>query len=104
MQPPLIGGGAEVSADPLRVPLRPGSRRLRLGVLLVKRDEQPYQLAPHRRRSKDLWQLRQIYQPIPVPGGPVWIVTVDDAIDRVVRLARLMKQAGDARRCVVIHT
>lgn len=83
--------------DSLCVPLRPSFARASPCVLLVERYEEPHELAPDRRASQQLRQLRQVDKPVGVPGCPVRVVPVDDPIHDVVRLARLMKEGGYLR-------
>ena len=45
---------------------------------------------------QDLRQLREMEQPVGVPGRPVGIVTVDDAVDDVVCFASLVEERGHA--------
>jgi len=91
----LPGPGFEVGENPFRVPLRPREVRARRRVVLVERHEKPDQLAANRFVSEDLRQLGEVQQPVGVPGGPIRIIAVNDAIDEMVRLAGLVEQRRD---------
>ena len=87
--------------NPLRVPLRPWGIRARRRVLLIELDKKPHQLAPNRSGSEKLRKLGKIAQPVGVPRRPIRIVTIDDPVDKMVCLARLVKEAGNAVKAVV---
>ena len=44
---------------------------------------------------EELWELGEAKQPVGVPGSPVGVVAVDDAIDDVVRFGCLVEELGD---------
>src|ERR1700736_385937 len=69
-------------------------------VLLVQADEQVDQLAAHRPGAQQVRQLRQVDEPLRVPGRPVIIGPVNDPENTMVSLARLMQQGADLLQCV----
>jgi hypothetical protein len=87
--------------NPPRVPLRPWGIRARRRVLLIERDKKPHQFAPNRSGSENLRKLGKIAQPVGVPRRPIRIITIDDPIHKMVRLARLVKKAGNTVKAVV---
>ena len=58
----------------------------------VKLHERVDEIASHRSCAENLGELRQVEQPVGVPGGPVRIVSVRDPVDHVVSLSRLMQE------------
>src|SRR2546421_9492399 len=90
-----------MSDDPLRVPLRPQLVKAGLRELLVERHQQPHQLAPDGAVAEDVGKLGEGDQPVRVPGRPVRIIAIDDPVDPVVRLPRLVKQRGDSLGALV---
>ena len=60
--------------------------------ILVEPDEQVDEFAAHRRSTKQCWQLGQIDKPVRVPGCPIRIIAVHDAVDTVVRLRSLCQK------------
>lgn len=81
--------------DACRVPLRPWHIRARCRVLLVQRDQHPHELTSYRSGSQYLWQLGKVEQLLGIPRRPVRIVTVDDAVHEMMRLAGLVKKSGN---------
>ncbi len=63
--------------------------------LLVQADEQVDQLAPDGPDAQQVRQLRQVNEPLGLPGGPVVVGSVDDPEDAMVSLAGLRQQAAD---------
>ena len=87
--------GRRTSPPSARPATRPCSRgRARRGV-----DE----VAAHRLRAEQIGELGEVQQPVRVPGGPVRIVAVHDAVDDVVGLPRLMEELRDARAVEGAH-
>jgi hypothetical protein len=64
-------------------------------VLLVQADEQVDQLAAHWPGAQQVRQLGKVDEPLRVSGGPVIVGSVDDPVNTMVSLARLMQQAAD---------
>src|SRR5213082_2554468 len=82
-----------------------GLPRLRGGAgaeVLVELDQGVDQLAANRGGAQLRRQLGEMDQPVRVPGSPVRILAVDDAIHPMVRLTRLFEQGAD-RRDPVVH-
>src|SRR6516162_7015132 len=68
--------------------------------LLVEADEQVDQFASHGPGTQQVWQLRQVDEPLRVPGSPVVVGSIDDPENAMVGLARLMQQGADLLQCV----
>ena len=81
--------------QPLGIPVRPWRARARCRIFLIERHKKPHQLAPNGGGSENLRKLGQIAQPVGVPRSPIRIVTVDDPIHKMVRLAGLVKKRGN---------
>ena len=64
-------------------------------VLLVQADEQVDQLAAHRPGAQQVRQLGQVDEPLRVPRGPVIVGSVDDPVNTMMSLARLVQQPAD---------
>src|SRR6185437_2732653 len=85
----------EVEQDLARVVGLPGFGRSLGRELLVEADEQVDQVASHRAGAQQVRQLRQVDEPLRVPGSPVVVCSVDDPENAVVGLACLMEQCAD---------
>jgi hypothetical protein len=64
-------------------------------MVLVPADEQVDRLAAHRPGAQQVRQLREVDEPLRVPGRPVIIGPVDDPENTMVSLARLLQQGAD---------
>ncbi len=53
------------------------------------------EIAPNRLAAEQIRQFGMIEKPIRVPGSPVRVVAVDDAVHDVVRLPCLVEKVGD---------
>jgi len=96
----------EVLNQTLGVIVFPPRYRLVTRVLAVEFDQQPGEFAPHRASSEELWEYRQIDEPIGVPGCPIRIISVGDGEHNVVRLSRLVEELADRLNrvlCVLRH-
>jgi len=67
----------------------------------VKLHERVDEIASHRPCAENLGELRQVEQPVGVPGGPVRIVSVRDPVDHVVSLSRLMQEIRNSASAIV---
>src|SRR6516225_7396041 len=68
--------------------------------LLVQADEQIDQLAAYWPDAEQVRKLREVDEPLRIPGSPVIVSPVNDPEDTVMSLARLMQQVADLLRCV----
>jgi hypothetical protein len=84
------------SREAVGVPVLPPLGGGRLDVLAVELDECVHELAAHRLHPELVRKLRQLEQPVRVPGRPVRVVAFDDSVDDVMRLGGLVQQLGDA--------
>jgi hypothetical protein len=58
----------------------------------VELHERVDEIPSHRPCAENLGELREVEQPVGVPGGPVRIVPVRDPVDHVVGLSRLIQE------------
>src|SRR5881275_2503240 len=94
-----LGGWPEVAGDPACVVQLPGFGRVLGRVLPVQADQQVDQLAADRPGAQQVRQLRQVDEPLRVPGRPVIVRPVDDPENTMMSLACLMQQAADLLYC-----
>src|SRR5436190_14387958 len=85
-------GRAEVLAEVAGVEIWPGFIGVSGGVVAVELHQCVHQMAPNRSRTEQLGQLGEIEQPVRVPRSPVFIGTVGDAVDAVMRLGCFFQQ------------
>ncbi len=67
----------------------------------VELHERVDEMASHGLRLENLGELRELEEPVGVPGGPVRIVSVRDPIDHVVGLSRLVQKRRNATSAIV---
>src|SRR5207302_7366479 len=89
------GSGAELAHDLARVEGLPATIARPLGELSIQLHQQEDQVAAYRLALQQCRQLGEVDQPVRVPRGPVSVVTVDDAVDAVMRLSRLGQELLD---------
>ena len=87
---------AKVLDDPSRVPLRPRLAWRPVPILSVEADEHVGQLAADGLATKQFAKLREVDEPVRVPGGPIVVGAVRDSKDLVMGLCCLMQEASDA--------
>lgn len=67
----------------------------------VELHERVDEMASHRSYAENLGKLREVEQPVGVPGGPVRIVSVRDPVDHVVGLGRLVQESRNTTSAIL---
>ena len=67
----------------------------------VEVHERVDQMAPHGSCAESVGKLREVEEPVGIPGGPIRIVSVRDPIHDVVGLGRLVQKSRNATSTVV---
>jgi len=67
----------------------------------VELHERVDEIASHRSCAENLGELREVEQPVAVPGGSVRIVSVRDPVDHVVGLSSLVQEVRNAASAIV---
>lgn len=93
---------AELAQDLKRVESLPPAFAGLCREILVELDEQIDEFAAHRRSTKQCGQLGQIDEPVRIPGCPIRIISVDDAVHTVVRLCSLGQKLANPGLGVVL--
>jgi hypothetical protein len=85
-----------------RVPGLPRLVRSLRRMAPVELHERLDEMASHRSYAEDLGKLRELEEPVGVPGGPVGIVSVRDPVDHVVGLGGLVEEVCNATSAMVV--
>jgi hypothetical protein len=73
----------------------PRARERCVREIAVELDERMDEVASHRPSAEECRELGEVEEPVGVPARPVGVVSVDDPVDDVVGLRRLVEEGAD---------